>query len=146
MRLLTALLLAVAAFSLAIGITQPLVRFERLFVFSSTPSLIEIVQELWRASDRALAALVALVSIVLPALKIMTAHMVLAAEGSGPARGRLKTMLSVVSKWSMMDVLLVAIAIFAAKTSGLADAFTQPGIWFYALSVASSAAASFLLR
>lgn len=38
------------------------------------------------------------------------------------------------SKWSMMDVLLVAIVIFAAKTSGLAEAFTQPGLWFYAAS------------
>ncbi len=32
----------------------------------------------------------------------------------------------------MMDVLLVAIVIFATKTSGLAQAFTQPGLWFYA--------------
>jgi paraquat-inducible protein A len=28
----------------------------------------------------------------------------------------------------------VAIVIFAAKSSGLAEAFTQPGLWFYATS------------
>ncbi|MGO7917473.1 paraquat-inducible protein A, partial [Rhizobium ruizarguesonis] len=38
------------------------------------------------------------------------------------------------SKWSMMDVLLVAIVIAAAKTTGLADAFTQPVLWCYAAS------------
>ncbi|MNL72332.1 Paraquat-inducible protein A [compost metagenome] len=38
------------------------------------------------------------------------------------------------SRWSMMDVLLVAVVIFAAKSSGLAEAFTQPGLWFYAIS------------
>jgi paraquat-inducible protein A len=55
-------------------------------------------------------------------------------------------LLGAVSKWSMMDVLLVALVIFAAKTSGLADAFTQPGLWFYATSVATAAIATVLLR
>jgi paraquat-inducible protein A len=32
----------------------------------------------------------------------------------------------------MMDVMLVAIVITAAKTSGLADAFTEAGLWCYA--------------
>ena len=31
-----------------------------------------------------------------------------------------------------LTVLLVAIIIFATKTTGLAQAFTQPGLWFYA--------------
>jgi paraquat-inducible protein A len=36
------------------------------------------------------------------------------------------------TKWSMMDVMLVAIVIAAAKTSGLANAFTEAGLWCYA--------------
>jgi len=48
----------------------------------------------------------------------------------------------VLSKWSMMDVLLVAIVIFATKSSGLAQAFTQPGLWFYAGSSLAVAAMS----
>jgi paraquat-inducible protein A len=43
-------------------------------------------------------------------------------------------LLPVLGKWSMMDVMLVAIVIVAAKTSGMASAFTQPGLWFYAAS------------
>ena len=39
-------------------------------------------------------------------------------------------------------VLLVALVVFAAKTSGLATAISQPGIWFYALSVVALAVAS----
>ena len=34
----------------------------------------------------------------------------------------------------MMDVMLVAIVVFAAKSSGLANAVSQPGLWFYAAS------------
>ena len=45
----------------------------------------------------------------------------------------------------MMDVMLVALVIVAAKTSGVADAFTQPGLWFYAGSALSVTAAHFIL-
>ena len=50
------------------------------------------------------------------------------------------------AKWSMVDVLLVAILIFAAKTSGIANAFTQPGLWFLALSAVTAAAATLGLK
>ena len=46
----------------------------------------------------------------------------------------------------MMDVILVAIIVFAAKTSGLASAFTLPGLWFYAASVVLTVAAAALLK
>ena len=39
----------------------------------------------------------------------------------------------------------MALAIFAAKTSGLADAAAQAGIWFYAAAALLSAVAAFLL-
>ena len=42
----------------------------------------------------------------------------------------------------MLDVLLVALVIFAAKTSGLAAAITQPGLWFFAASTVLAAVAS----
>ena len=45
----------------------------------------------------------------------------------------------------MADVLVVALVIFAAKTSGLADAATQAGIWFYAAATLLSAVAAFIL-
>ncbi|MEO1747487.1 MAG: paraquat-inducible protein A, partial [Pseudomonadota bacterium] len=60
---------------------------------------------------------------------------------------RIGNWLAVFSKWSMLDVILVALAIFAAKTSGLAAAISQPGIWFFAAStIASSIAAGLVLR
>ena len=42
--------------------------------------------------------------------------------------------LPALSKWSMLDVVLVALVIFAAKTSGLADAASRIGLWFFAAS------------
>lgn len=128
-----AALLVTAPLLLALGIVLPLVRFETLYVFSDNPSLLEIVVSLWDEGNPALGVLVALLSIVFPVVK-MTG---IAAEAIGAGQGSssqvlLDRLVPVLSRWSMMDVLLVALVIFAAKTSGLAQAFTQPGLWFYA--------------
>ncbi len=140
MRLFLSLLLPLASFSFALGLTLPLMRFETLYFFEETPSLTDIVLELWRGGDAALGGLVGGFSIVLPAVKLLLLHLV--AFGGG--RGRSLTLLSAVSKWSMMDVMLVALVIFAAKTSGFATAATQPGIWFYAFATLGSAVAALI--
>ena len=147
MRILIALLIAVSAFSLALGVTQPLLRFEHLIFFTRTPSLIEMVGQLWTTGDPLLGAVVGLFSIVFPAGKILAVQAILAGGESNPTlHARMHRLLGIVSKWSMMDVLVVALVIVAAKTSGLADAFTQPGLWFYATSVATAAIATALIR
>ncbi len=126
-------LMVAAPFLLALGLVLPLIRFEKLWFFDETPSLLQIVASLWTGGDMALAALVALVSIVLPVLKMIgIAAESEAAGGTGSLFYR--NVVPHLSKWSMMDVLLVAIVIAAAKTTGLANAFTQPGLWCYAAS------------
>ncbi len=126
-------LMVAAPFLLALGLVLPLIRFEKLWFFDETPSLLQIVASLWTGGDMALAALVALVSIVLPVLKLIgIAAESEAAGGTGSLFYR--NVVPHLSKWSMMDVLLVAIVIAAAKTTGLANAFTQPGLWCYAAS------------
>jgi paraquat-inducible protein A len=131
-RLLPALLLA-SAVSFGLGISLPLLRFEKLWLFTETPSLIGVVLGLWLNGDLGLAAIVALFSLAFPLVKFLTLFE--AAFGSG----RFPAWAGVLSKWSMMDVLLVAILVFAAKTSGLAVAASQPGIWFYAIAAAGAA-------
>lgn len=147
MRDLKASLLVAAPFLLAFGLVLPLVRFEKLYFFTETPSLLAIIQSLWQSGDALLAVVVALVSIVLPILKIVS----LAIEAIAKREGETGTfffshVVPQLSRWSLMDVLLVAIVIAAAKTSGLASAFTQPGLWFYAGSTIVSGLLHFLLR
>lgn len=129
MSLIKAALLVLGPFCFALGITLPLVRFEKLYFFSDTPSLIDIIRSLWADGNLALAVVVLLVSVVFPLAKLLT---VAIEAGGGALAGRLQRLLPLLAKWSMMDVLLVALAIVAAKTSGLASALTQPGLWFYA--------------
>lgn len=139
---LKAFLLVAAAASFALGVTLPLMRFESFYVFSTDASLVQVIGSLWTEGDRLLALLVGLVSIVFPLAKLLLVTTELMAGAPQAGQGALYRLVPVLSKWSMMDVLLVAIVIFATKTSGLAQAFTQPGLWFYAGSSLAVAALS----
>lgn len=135
MILVVPVLLVLSALCLAFGLVLPLVRFEKLYFFDETPSLIDIVLSLWEQGSGGLAVLVTLFSIVFPVIKLF--GIALEATATAQLRGNanwLARLLPVLGKWSMMDVMLVALVIVAAKTSGMASAFTQPGLWFYAAS------------
>jgi paraquat-inducible protein A len=123
-------LFVLAPFLFALGLTLPLMTFEKLFFFEENPSLLGIVASLWE-SNVALAVLVALVSILFPFAK-MAAVTAEALTPPGTESGWFARLVPFLTKWSMMDVMLVAIVITAAKTSGLANAFTEAGLWCYA--------------
>jgi len=138
MRILSSFLMPVAAFCFALGLTLPLMRFEKIYFFEERPSLLDIVAGLWTDGEMLLAAIVGAFSIALPGAKIILAS--LAAAG-GPGQRSL-SMLAAIGKWSMLDVMLVALVLFAAKTNMLADASALPGLWFYAAATLLTAIAA----
>ncbi|MDZ7823264.1 MAG: paraquat-inducible protein A [Ahrensia sp.] len=147
MRIYAGLLITVASFCFALGVTLPLLQLKRLFFLNDTPSLITIVTKLFASQDYMLAILVGGVSLAFPAVKLLLLSAILAAQNLKEATAhKASTWLSFLSKWSMLDVLLVAITIFAAKTSGLATAISQPGLWFFAISTLASAIAASLVK
>ncbi|PLW75735.1 paraquat-inducible protein A [Cohaesibacter celericrescens] len=121
---------------------MPLVSLDRLLFFTETPSLMSILQGLWAEEEKLLALVVGIFSVFFPATKIMLLHVV-AYRGK---KSRSLALLNVASKWSMMDVLLVALVIFSAKTSGLAQASAMPGIWLYGTATLASVVASAMIK
>lgn len=140
MRTVLALLLVSATFCFALGATLPLLTVSRLWLLDETPSLVEIVSSLWRDGEWALAGVIGLFSLVLPTAKLAYLHI----HALGGGAHALHRAMGAIAKWSMLDVVLVAIVIFAAKTSGLASATTRPGLWFFAASAILTAFASVL--
>ncbi len=136
------LILFVATLFFGCGLVLPIAEFERLFVLTERPSLVTIVAGLWSDGDWLLAAVVALFSVVFPAAKLAVLH----SAAYAPHRAELVGRVGLLSKWSMMDVLVVALAVFAAKTSGLASAAALPGLWFYAVAALLSAIAAALIK
>jgi len=98
-----------------------------------------VIATLWTGDDPVLALVVGLVSVVFPVVKLVA----IAAEAVGAVRGSgfAMRLLPHLSRWSLMDVVLVALVIVAAKTGGIAQAFSQPGLWFYAGSALTAAVA-----
>ncbi|MBX3579523.1 MAG: paraquat-inducible protein A [Rhizobiaceae bacterium] len=141
-RALLPALLYLATLSFALGVTLPLLRVERLFFFTQEPSLVGIVAALWADGDRLLSLVIGLFSLVFPAMKLGLLHH----AAYGPPASALPAWMRALANWSMLDVVLVALVIFAAKTSGVAKAFTQPGLWFFAASVVLTAAASAIAK
>jgi len=142
-RILVPVFLFVATFSLALGLTMPLMNISRLYFFDESPSLLQLIGALWQGDEWLLAAIVGLFSVILPIAKLGVAH--LAAARVPAAAYALHSWVSLLSKWSMLDVLLVALVIFGAKTSGLATAIAQPGLWFFTASAILSALAAHLI-
>ncbi|MCV3735822.1 paraquat-inducible protein A [Rhizobium sp. TRM96647] len=125
-------LLVLSALSLGFGMVLPLVLFEKLYFFTEAPSLLGIIASLWLQENRMLAVLVGLLSVVFPVVKLIGVAFEATTPPGNAVRDRLLArLLPLLSRWSMMDVVLVALVIFSAKTSGMAAAFTQPGLWFY---------------
>jgi paraquat-inducible protein A len=136
-RIFSFVLLAAAVLCLVLGISLPIMRFEQLYFFRDEPSLLQVIGGLWEDDNQLLAVLVLALSVLFPAAKLMVLGIDAARWAGRP--GWLRGAIPHLSKWSMMDVMLVAIVIFAAKTSGLAKAVTLPGFWFYAASAAMAA-------
>ena len=142
MPVLLGFLISLAALSLGLGLTLPLLSVERLYFLEDTPSLLQVVGGLYEDGEVSIAGLVFVFSVLLPMLKIL----VLGISALRQSSGKWLKALSYLGKWSMMDVMLVALVIFAAKTSGLASAQVLPGLWFYAAATLSTAVAAFLVK
>jgi paraquat-inducible protein A len=146
MTILTAILLLVSAMFFGLGITLPIFHMEKLYFFEETPSIISLIHSLWSEDSTLIALAVLLFSVVFPLTKLMIVFVTAFAPQTELAHSPAIKWAGVLSKWSMMDVLLVALVIAAAKSSGMANAIVQPGLWFYALSAVTGAVAAALLK
>ena len=140
-RLPAALAVMIAALAFPLGLTLPLLTLDRLYFFTEEPTLLEVVSGLWENGDTALAVVVGLASVAFPAMKLVWLQL-----GVAGVTGPWLRHLHALGRWSMMDVLVVALVVFGAKTSGLAEAITRPGLWFYAGSTVAAAVAALLME
>lgn len=143
--LLTALVLSLAAASFVLGIALPIIKLNRLFFFTDEHSILSMIRGLFVEGELLLGLIILLFSVALPAVKIMVLGWLLV-RGRNEARPPLVgNLVGALGKWSMIDVLLVALVIFAVKSSGLGTATSQPGLYFFAASVAMTSIAAAMM-
>jgi paraquat-inducible protein A len=134
---LLGLLILAATVCLVLGLTLPILRLTRFYIWTDVHSLVSVVWELYASGEVVLACIIALFSIIFPFLKLLHLLTIYSIRQVRPPDrpSRWLQRLSWLGKWSMLDVLVLALLIFYAKAMNLADAMSMPGIYLFAASV-----------
>lgn len=130
------LLLLVALGLLFYGLQAPILTLEKFYFFSNTVSLLSALQQLAQEAEWGLFALVGVFSVVFPVLKNLLLLLVWNFDPSkGERHRRHLHWLATYSKWSMLDVFVVALLVVSVKLGSLAEARVEEGIYAFAASV-----------
>ncbi len=130
------LLLAAALGLLVAGLRLPLITLEKFYFFHNTVSLWSALEQLRAEGEWGLFLLIGLFSLVFPVIKLVLLALVwnFGNEGSAAHRRHLRW-LEHYSKWSMLDVFVVALLVVSVKLGALAQVQVREGIYYFAASV-----------
>lgn len=135
-RFLLSLAILAASVCLALGITLPMIKLTKYVFWSTEHSLISTVQVLMGDGQTFLAMMVLIFSIVLPVLKLLYLLLVSTLPTAEIIRhGRNLRALEWLGKWSMHDVLVLALTIFFIKSQGVYDAASLQGVYYFTAAV-----------
>jgi paraquat-inducible protein A len=130
------LFIIAATVCLVLGLTLPIIRLTRFYVWTDVHSLVSVVRELYLANEIILASVVLIFSIIFPFLKLLYLLALYSLRHVRPDQSaKWLKRLSWLGKWSMLDVLVLALVVFYAKATNLADATSMPGIFLFAGAV-----------
>ena len=129
------LLLLLACALLALGLKLPLVTVEKFYFFGNTVSLLSAIGQLWQGEEKSLALLLGGFSVVFPAIKLLLLFLVWNLEDTQSMQHRRNLKwLATYSKWSMLDVFVVALLVVTVKLGALAQAKVEFGLYAFAAS------------
>ncbi|WP_419904609.1 paraquat-inducible protein A [Kiloniella sp.] len=144
---LTPLLLLSAIGTLIAGLTIPILKVEKFFLFEDLISIVGAIDELARSGEYLLALVILLFSVVFPTMKIFVADYVWRARNvEHKSVQKAVKLIDLLGKWSMLDVFVVGMIVISAKSSGMANATSQPGMYYFGASVIFSMLGVILLK
>jgi paraquat-inducible protein A len=135
-RFLLSLAILSASVCLALGISLPIIKLTKYVFWSTEHSLLSTVSVLFNDGQKFLGTMILVFSIVLPVLKLLYLLLVstLPVAEIQRQRRRLRA-LEWLGKWSMHDVLVLALTIFFIKSQGVYDAASLNGVYFFTAAV-----------
>jgi paraquat-inducible protein A len=135
-RFLLSLAILGASVCLALGITLPIIKLTSYVFWTSQHSLVSTVEVLLKDGQYFLGLTVLVFSIVFPVLKLLYLLLVstLPNEEIVRQQWRLRA-LEWLGKWSMHDVLVLALMIFFIKSQGVYDASSLNGVYFFTSAI-----------
>jgi len=135
-RFLLSLAIVGASVCLALGVNLPIIKLTKYVFWSTEHSLISTVKALIRDGQLFLGITVLVFSIIFPVLKLLYLLLVSTLPSLEIRRqGRRLRALEWLGKWSMHDVLVLALTIFFIKSQGIYDAASLSGVYFFTAAV-----------
>ncbi len=130
------LLLLLAAALLAVGLKLPIITIEKFYYFENTVSLLSAIGQLWQEQEWGLTLLVGGFSLVFPVIKLLLLLYIWNFENAtNPTHLKHLEWLERYSKWSMLDVFVVALLVVSLKLGAMAQATVEYGLYAFAASV-----------
>ena len=128
-------LIILATVFFALGVMLPAIRFTTVFVWTNQHSVATIIWALWKNEEFFLCFVIFMFSIFFPFLKLFYL-LTLVTSPDMPAEFRSKSISAMewLGRYSMTDVMVLALMIFYVNASGYTEASVLPGIYFFAAS------------
>ncbi len=129
-------LLVLASILLAIGLVSPMLTLTRFVFFEDSFSVLSGIVELFKTGRYGLFVIIALFSIVLPVLKIAVLFRLVGNQAESPQQvKRYLHLMHEYGRWSMLDVLVVAILIVTVKLGAIASIEIHAGLYVFGAAV-----------
>jgi paraquat-inducible protein A len=130
-----ALFILTAAILFALGVILPSIRFTTIYVWTNEHSIASIIYALYRTQEYFLAAVIAVFSVVFPFLKLLyLLTLCLSPNLSEDFRQKSLSTMEWLGRYSMTDVMVLALMIFYMNSSGYIEARVLPGVYCFAAS------------
>ena len=132
---LLSFLIILATVFFALGIILPVIRFTTVYVWTNEHSIATIIYALYESDEYFLCAVVFAVSIFFPFLKLFYLLTLVTSPDLSPEfRRRSFSTMEWLGRYSMTDVMVLALMIFYVNSSGYTEAVVMPGVYFFAAS------------
>ena len=123
-KLLLHFIIFLEAVILYFGVTLPLVRIQHLWIFKEEQSVIDILVIFYQYNELLLFILVSIMGLILPFLKLVLRALEL--DGK---------VFKFISRFSSIDIFLIAILIFIGKSVSLIDVNLSAGFYFLCVGI-----------
>jgi paraquat-inducible protein A len=128
-------LIILATVFFALGVILPAIRFTTVYVWKNEHSIATIIWALYTNQEHFLCFVIFMFSIVFPFLKLFYLLTLLTSPDLPQEfRSRSISTMEWLGRYSMTDVMVLALLIFYVNSSGYTEARVEPGVYFFAAS------------
>jgi paraquat-inducible protein A len=128
-------LIILATVFFVLGIVLPVIRFTTVYVWANEHSIATITYALYQKQEYFLCLVLFVFSILFPFLKLFYLLTLVTSPDLSPEfRTRSVSTMEWLGRYSMTDVMVLALMIFYVNSSGYTEATVLPGVYFFAAS------------